>query len=191
VRKSLNKQMVRQAGAPFFFGGPFRLGSIFLLAILASLYLATGSSPADALFQSPPESPVAPPEGEQAPPAEPSPAAGEGDVPAAPAPAESVSPDGNTQAAPTVAPGSQTSPPPAPTPLPAPQQQPVRPNPRTNDLDSADDSSLILDEAELVDTLVVSFAYVWLCCGIVLILLIPLVFLFMQIRGRSKINREG
>jgi ABC-type transport system involved in cytochrome c biogenesis permease component len=50
--------------------------------------------------------------------------------------------------------------------------------------------NLVLDQAELVDSVVVSVAYVWLCCGIVLILLIPLVFLFLHIRGRSKLTKE-
>ncbi|MCB0209437.1 MAG: hypothetical protein KDJ52_08910 [Anaerolineae bacterium] len=50
--------------------------------------------------------------------------------------------------------------------------------------------NFILDQAELIDTVVVSTAYVWLCCGIGLFLLIPLVFLFLQIRGRHKIIKE-
>lgn len=50
--------------------------------------------------------------------------------------------------------------------------------------------NFILDQAELIDTVVVSTAYVWLCCGIGLFLLIPLVFLFLQIRGRTKIIKE-
>ncbi|MCB0192927.1 MAG: hypothetical protein KDJ65_13365 [Anaerolineae bacterium] len=50
--------------------------------------------------------------------------------------------------------------------------------------------NFILDQAELIDTVVVSTAYIWLCCGIGLFLLIPLVFLFLQIRGRHKIIKE-
>jgi len=52
-----------------------------------------------------------------------------------------------------------------------------------------DSQNLVLDEAELIDTVVVSTAYIWLCCGIIIILLIPLIFLFLQIRGRSKLNK--
>ena len=57
---------------------------------------------------------------------------------------------------------------------------------------SEDDGSrnFILDRSELVDSVLVSTAYVWLCCGIVLLLLIPLLFLFLQIRGRTKIISE-
>jgi hypothetical protein len=49
---------------------------------------------------------------------------------------------------------------------------------------------LILDQAELIDTVVVSGAYIWLCCGVSLFLLVPLFLLFVYIRGRSKIIRE-
>jgi hypothetical protein len=56
--------------------------------------------------------------------------------------------------------------------------------------DEENSRNLILDQAELIDTVVVSTAYVWLCCGIMLFLLIPLVFLFLQIRGRTQIKDE-
>ena len=60
-----------------------------------------------------------------------------------------------------------------------------------NDSESDASSNLILDQAEFIDSVVVSFAYVWLCCGVALILVIPLIFLFLQIRGRSKLYKEG
>lgn len=50
--------------------------------------------------------------------------------------------------------------------------------------------NFILDRAEFIDTVIVSTAYVWLCCGIGLFLLIPLAFLFLQIRGRGKLSQE-
>ncbi len=52
-------------------------------------------------------------------------------------------------------------------------------------------SNFILDQAELIDTVIISGAWTWLCCGIVLLLLAPLFFLFVYIRGRSKIIEEG
>lgn len=62
---------------------------------------------------------------------------------------------------------------------------------RSDDLaEAGGDRILTLDQAELIDTVVVSTAYIWLCCGIGLFLLIPLAFLFLQIRGRTKIARE-
>jgi hypothetical protein len=51
-------------------------------------------------------------------------------------------------------------------------------------------SNFILDQAELIDTVVVSSAYIWLCCGVSLFLLVPLFLLFVYIRGRSKIMQE-
>lgn len=81
----------------------------------------------------------------------------------------------------------------------APALQPPAAEPRPLRLERNDGSAdaekegsqnFILDQAELIDTVVVSTAYIWLCCGIGLFLLIPLVFLFLQIRGRTKIVRE-
>jgi hypothetical protein len=89
--------------------------------------------------------------------------------------------------------------------LPAPDQQagaPAAPEPPSrrvdpedrqieDDFEEAGDANFILDRAEFIDTMVVSTAYVWLCCGIVIFLMIPLVFLFLQIRGRTKMSREN
>jgi hypothetical protein len=215
VWKSVNNPDGKQAGTPFFFDGPVRLGSLLLVAVFVSMFLATGNVTADALFQSPQspvEEPAPPPEQEQQPPAQPEEATPEAAPPTAEqppaddtgqepaevvpddtapvdtAPADSEPPAENNQAAPTVAPDTQPPPVVASTPLPPARQEAIRPGQQAED---SDGSSLILDEAEMIDTLVVSFAYVWLCCGIVIILLIPLIFLFLQIRGRSKISREG
>jgi hypothetical protein len=50
--------------------------------------------------------------------------------------------------------------------------------------------NFILDQIELIDTMAVSGAYVWLCCGIGLMLLTPLFFLILYVRGRSRILRD-
>jgi hypothetical protein len=92
-------------------------------------------------------------------------------------------------------------------PLPATEQQaeapvPAAPEPSSrrvdpeerrvdDELEEAGEANFILDRAEFIDTMVVSTAYVWLCCGIVIFLMIPLVFLFLQIRGRTKMSREN
>jgi hypothetical protein len=53
-------------------------------------------------------------------------------------------------------------------------------------------SQFILDQAEFIDTVVISGAYIWLCCGVGLMLIVPLALVFVYIRGRSKIMRgEG
>lgn len=50
--------------------------------------------------------------------------------------------------------------------------------------------SFILDQAELIDAVAVSGAYIWLCCGVGLFLLAPLFFLILYVRGRSQIIQE-
>jgi hypothetical protein len=52
------------------------------------------------------------------------------------------------------------------------------------------DSGFIFDEAEFIDVVVVSGAYIWLCCGVGLFLLVPMLFLILHIHGRSKMNKE-
>ena len=60
-----------------------------------------------------------------------------------------------------------------------------------DDLEESEEANFIFNRAQFIDTVVVSTAYVWLCCGIVIFLMIPLVFLFLQIRGRTKMSREN
>ncbi|MFQ5614520.1 MAG: hypothetical protein ACE5H9_20560 [Anaerolineae bacterium] len=54
---------------------------------------------------------------------------------------------------------------------------------------AADPQALVINEIELVDTIAILFSYGWLCCGAGILLLIPLGFLFMQIRG-NRIRRK-
>ena len=95
----------------------------------------------------------------------------------------------------------------SPVPLPAPEEQagapvPVAPEPPSQRVDpderriddefeETEEANFILDRAEFIDTMVVSTAYVWLCCGVVIFLMIPLVFLFLQIRGRTRMSRDN
>lgn len=100
---------------------------------------------------------------------------------------------------------SPTLPPPTPTPLPPAAQpqasgaQTVGPQPEPLDLAREDISfateeegapNFILDQIELIDTLAVSGAYIWLCCGVSLLLLLPLFLLVLYVRGRSRILQE-
>jgi hypothetical protein len=48
----------------------------------------------------------------------------------------------------------------------------------------------IFDQAEFIDTVVIFFSWIWLCCGIALFLTVPLVMLLLQIRGGVKLNRQ-
>jgi hypothetical protein len=193
-----------------------RLLFLFASAILLTFILSDHVATAELLFQSP-ASPAAQPVLQEAAPAQPAPAE---QAPAQPTPTEqpSTQPAPAEQSAPAQSPGSvdqasdQTQPtssapeaaaPVSPIPeateeestlevpsLPEPER--VERSDRFSDEEAEEDDSanLVLDRAELVDTIVVSTAYVWLCCGIMLFLLIPLVFLFLQIRGRTKIREE-
>jgi hypothetical protein len=136
-----------------------------------------------------PEIPVEPPPVEEVVPVEP-------EIPVEPPP-ELVQPQAEPGSAiespvpPLPAPDQQTE---APVPAaPEPSSRRADPEERQIDDEFAEDgeSNFILDRAEFIDTVVVSTAYVWLCCGIVIFLMIPLVFLFLQIRGRTKMSRDN
>jgi type IV secretory pathway VirB10-like protein len=105
--------------------------------------------------------------------------------------AESVNPDAGAESAAPTEPDSSDS---AVTEETRPER--VRPARDTTVEDSADQETsnsprnFILDRAEFVDTIIVSGAYVWLCCGVALFLVVPLVMLVLYIRGRSKIVAE-
>jgi hypothetical protein len=145
----------------FFHMAPGRLGLLFIIALSLTLMIADDNVIADRLFQSP-ESPAAQPQ-----------------------PATDITSP--------VSPIQQASSEPLPPIQPLPEPSSSERTDRFLDEEEEEkpgDSNFILDRIEMVDTIVVSTAYVWLCCGIVLFLLIPLFFLFLQIRGRSKILRE-
>ena len=169
---------------------PVRLVLFFMLAMLITLAISDNSAIADVLLQSP-ASPV------EQPPAEQPPAPQE--QPQQPAPEQpEVQPQTNEPVTEIVSPISPVSTGETEIQQPAAVVEPaaVEPQPYqsrerddTNDTENGE-SNFILDQAELIDTVVVSTAYVWLCCGFMLLLLIPLVFIFLQIRGRSKIIKE-
>ena len=181
-----------------------RLAVLFIVAIFITLFVSNGAL-AGALFQSP-VSPVV----EEAQPVQPEPFAPDAPVeqndppseegsqseplPVEPVPFESapveepvVEPD--TQFGSPVIPDEPVGSDPAVAQPAAAEPRPVR-LARDDSTEDGGSPNFILDQAELIDTVVVSTAYVWLCCGIGLFLLIPLVFLFLQIRGRTKMTRE-
>jgi len=164
---------------------PVRLVLFFMLAIFITLAVSDNSVIADMLLQSP-ISPVEQPPADQPPP------------PQQPVPEQpEAQPQSNEPVTEIVSPVSPIEVESVPIIEPAPVQ-PAEPQPyqsRERDEAAYDDaengeSNFILDQAELIDTVVVSTAYIWLCCGFMLLLLIPLVFIFLQIRGRSKILKE-
>jgi hypothetical protein len=47
-------------------------------------------------------------------------------------------------------------------------------------------SQSVINWAKFWDTLAVSFAYPWLCCGIALFLVVPIALLYLEIKGRRR-----
>ncbi len=107
--------------------------------------------------------------------------------PAEPAPAEQSPPEqpASDIAPPAAEPAAPTAPPEQPVPQPISREREEAP---LNEEEGS--SNFILDQVELIDTVVVSGAYIWLCCGVGLFLFVPLLLLFVYIRGRSKIIQE-
>ena len=210
---------LRSSGSIILASGWERLALLLVVAIFLTLWVATGNVDADMLFQSP-QSPPVQPAAEQPPVAQPpveQPPAQQ--PPAAPPPAEqppaeqppveqapveqppaeqSPAEPAPVEQAPTEQPASDIAPsaaePAAPTAAP---EQPI-PEPIRREREEAPpdvgaeegSSNFILDQVELIDTVVVSGAYIWLCCGVGLFLFVPLLLLFVYIRGRSKITQE-
>lgn len=188
-----------------------RLILLFVGAISLALFLADDQAVADILFQSPASPPAQPaPVGidpsEPQPPVDPSdaplpvdpsglpipadPGAGQPPVSVEPAPDQPAETGPATEivspVSPLQQPGNQ-APVLAPPPFPEPERTERR---EDEEVESEGSLNLVLDRAEFIDSVIVSTAYVWLCCGIVLFLLIPLAFIFLQIRGRMKLIEE-
>lgn len=186
-----------------------RLVFLLLTAVMLSLWIAAGSVDANTLFQSPQSPPlepaaVQPAPVEQAPveqppaeqvPVEQPPAE---QAPLEQPPAEQVPIDQQSpvEQAPLEQPASDIIPPADAQEVPAAPVEPTT-EPRSRrdeapiEAEDAPSADLVLDEAEFIDTVVVSGAYIWLCCGVSLFLLVPLFLLFVYIRGRSKMMQDG
>lgn len=178
---SLTKVMQRCGGVYQFVltSDLIRLGLLFVASLGLTLWLASGRVNADFLFQSP-ESPAPPPFIETGPaqsPVEQPPAVEQPPVDQPPLV------DPNTSQSPELSPPAAGAPAPPPPAEPARRNREERPEEEINE----GPSNFILDQAELIDTVVVTGAWVWLCCGILLILIVPLFFVVMYIRGRRKI----
>ena len=127
-----------------------------------------------ATLPSPTETPVAPPTSQASPLIEVTPAT------ATPVPptATPVTQPGPTTAVPTTGPVSTPSPQPA-----GPQLQ----EPETLIAPETAPAGLTPTElAVLIDSLIVAGGYVWLCCGVVLVLFIPAALLWLNRRGKRR-----
>jgi hypothetical protein len=168
--------------------GSARLSLFFIVALALAFFLASGNVTAERLFQSP-QSPPQQPTLEQ-PPAEQPPA----EQPPAEQPPAEQPPAEQPPAEQPATTEPATSPQPVGEAAPAPTLEPLAPVTTEEEDDypppATGDTPMVLDEAELIDSVFVSAAYLWLCCGVILLLLIPLAMLILYIRGRSKIVNE-
>jgi hypothetical protein len=191
-----------------------RLCLIFVVTLVLVFLLASGNVTAEMLFQSPQSPPEQPPAEQppaEQPPAEQPPAeqppteqppAEQPPVEQPPAEQPPVEQPPAEQPPAEQPPAEQppaeqppteqssTEQPTGQTPLPAEPLPPVMTEEEAFAEDEQTPSDLVLDRAELIDSIIVSGAYVWLCCGVMLLLLIPLLLLFLYIRGRSKMAQE-
>jgi hypothetical protein len=89
-------------------------------------------------------------------------------------PAEQATPA--TQATPS--PAAKATQPPAPSPTARPTRTPT-PEPE-------EEGEATINWVKFWDTLVVWLAYPWMCCGVGLLLLVPLILLYLEISGRRR-----
>lgn len=175
--------------------GPAHLIIFFVAAALLTFVISDNRAAAEVLFQSPqsppaqePPPPAPQPQPEQQPSFEQQP---QPPVEPQPQPAtEAVTPVSPVEESPSSVMPAGSEPPPLPPPTPDPRAGRTREDTFLDETDEAGESNFILDLVELVDTVVVSGAYLWLCCGAILLLLIPLAFLFLQIRGQIKLQQQ-
>jgi hypothetical protein len=163
---------------------------LFFISTLFTLWIANPSVTAKTLFQSP-ASPVSPP----AEPAQQPPPAGQSE---SSAPQEPVTQQpgveqgsGPESLSPTLPAETIESAPAASEELQPESSRPSRERDSRNPADEeAESRNFILDRVELIDSVVVSGAYLWLCCGVALFLLVPIFMLVLYIRGRSKMGQN-
>jgi hypothetical protein len=199
------KGRLRYQNNPVLVTGSGRLILLFVVSILLTFWFSSGYVEANMLFQSPASPPAQPPV-EQPSAAQPAAEQPSAEQPAVEQPSAEQSPVEQPSAAqPAGEQPSAEQPPAQPSPaagqtvvepaLAAPTQpEPVdrhRAEAPADEAEADASSNFIVDQAEFIDTVVISGAYVWLCCGVGALLLVPLVLLFVYIRGRSKIVGEG
>lgn len=182
--------------------GTKRLVLLFAVSIVFTAWIKNTDATAGLLFQSPQSSPVEQPPAEQPPvqqpPAEQPPAS-------QPAPEQPVEQPASQPAPAEQSPDVEAIP--SESPLAEPDSETlIAPGEALPESIGPDDTgsvefdvneeteggvrNFILDRVELIDTIVVSGAYIWLCCGVILFLLVPVFMLILYIRGRSKIMQE-
>jgi hypothetical protein len=175
------------------------------VALLVAAALSPGTVTASRLvFQSPPEATPIPPTATPPPPTAtavpPPPTSTPAPPPAVSTPVEVVPTEAPTEALPPEAAPPHEPPPTEETPA-EPSMEPTEPptavpEPTTPvEADEAPDTPLppevgtnqpIINWVKFWDTMAVTFAYPWLCCGVTLLLMVPVVLLFLEIKGRRR-----
>lgn len=77
---------------------------------------------------------------------------------------------------------------------PGPQSEPILPGvndfPQIEEPDNGGGKRFSFDRAEYIDTLIIFGSWIWLCCGILIFLSVPLLLLLLQIRGSSLLRKQ-
>ena len=164
---------------------------LLLVGLVAALLLGGGTAAADRLFQSPPTDTVAPSPTNPAP-ATNTPTPISQDTPVSP----TATPEPSQTASP-VAPSADTPSPeasptdvegivPAPdTPTPIPTLAATEPSPGS-DRYTPSEGELVFDWRLLVDTLVLGLSWSWLCCGVLLLVAIPVGVAVIYVVNRRR-----
>ena len=172
-----------------------------LLAIFISLVLLNGDGAVSAsqLFQSP-----RPPRQDPAPPQEPTPEKVQPPtVPPPPATPTPVPPPPEAQPPtqePPPPPVEPQLPPPTDTPPPPVEPQPAQPelpevvevpNPIQSVPVNPGQPEVVIDSGLLIDSVLVYMSYAWLCCGVTIFIMIPVLFLVLYVWGSQRAKNAG
>ncbi len=177
---------------------PWLAAALLVAAVLSpgpvtASILAFQSSPAATPLPptpTPPPPPPPPPTSTPAPPPPPT----STPIPPTPAPTTVVP-------TPTPIPGQPTQPAPSPTvpltatptvlafPTQTPTLPPPPPTPTLVQISGGSANEPIINWVKFWDTVAVTLAYPWLCCGVALLLLVPVVLLYLEIKGRRPPSR--
>ena len=162
------------------------------LALVVAAVLSPGTVTASLLaFQSSPAATPLPPTATPPPPPPPPTA-----TPIQPTPGAPTSAPPTIVPTPTPIPGQPTQPAPAPTvpltatptllafPTQTPTLPPPPPTPTLVQISGGSSSEPIINWVKFWDTVAVTLAYPWLCCGVALLLLVPVILLYLEIKGR-------
>jgi hypothetical protein len=191
-----------------------RLFPLILVALLlVALFWHAGSAADSGLFQSSPVQPTTSPtlqptstpttQPTQAPTAQPTqapttqPTQAPTLQPTAPVPTQTLPPAGTDQVPPTQTPAATVTPTPSAqpttiTPVPSPTGGPgaASPTPDENQRYAGEDSNLNFEWGMLFDSLALFLSYTWLCCGALLFLAVPLVFVVLWVASKRRQPQE-